>query len=264
MKAKKLLAFFLTVAMLSAFAAVSVAAMLGDATGDGDVNARDYIAVRRHVLGSYTLRGEALDSADVNGDGTVNARDYIIIKRHVLGTYTITDTPAEDTPIDKIVDAIGNKEKLSITYEGTIAGLEGVSEISFIVIDGVLNLHGHAVTDSGMIIDMYIPMPKVSKTYSFSGDATLEALGGKASGTLVAAEYSVDDTSIADLTFTDTGSVNLTDALTKKLNGLCKEAMDQFLYQANKLLIQENTGLTIKDLGFTKFYAEIEEGLMDL
>lgn len=61
---------------------------LGDVSGDGKADARDYMMVKRYVLGMYAL-GTREQYADLDRDGRVNARDYLMLKRHVLGSYTI-------------------------------------------------------------------------------------------------------------------------------------------------------------------------------
>lgn len=61
---------------------------LGDISGDGKTDARDYMALKRHVLGRYTIGRREL-YADINRDGSADAKDYILLKRHVLGTYQI-------------------------------------------------------------------------------------------------------------------------------------------------------------------------------
>lgn len=66
---------------------------LGDANGDGRVNAVDYMLVKRDVLGTFSL-GKRVGYADVNRDGAVNAVDYMLIKRAVLGTYALPRNPA--------------------------------------------------------------------------------------------------------------------------------------------------------------------------
>ena len=66
---------------------------LGDVTGDGKVNSLDYMMVKRHVLGSYSL-GAREDYADVDRNGSVNVLDYLFLKRQVLGTFTINRNPA--------------------------------------------------------------------------------------------------------------------------------------------------------------------------
>jgi len=62
---------------------------LGDVDDDGDVDAADYVLVKRAVLKTYELDEEQFAVADVDGDGDVDATDYVLIKRIVLGTYTV-------------------------------------------------------------------------------------------------------------------------------------------------------------------------------
>lgn len=261
MNVKKLLTVLLAVTMFCSLVAISAMAKVGDANGDGTTNAKDYMLIKIYALRKIGLDDPAaFASADVNSDGMVNAKDYMLVKSHVLGKSKLEEPKTEVTAIEKLIEKIGDKKSISIHYEGKIAGQEGTATITFSVDDdGLLVLGGHAVTDKGITIDMSIPMPELSETYHFSGVASLEALSGKANGSLNAAEYSYYDDYLEDLTFSDTGSVTLTPALTTQLKGLCKEAMDEFLIQANALLIKEETDLTIADLGFTKFYQEINK-----
>lgn len=269
MYAKRLLTALLTVAMILSAIVFTVSAdtrILGDVSGDGRINVADYTLVKRHVLKTYTLNDDQKASADVSGDGRINVADYTMIKRHVLGTYVIGGGTVEKTAIEKITDKIGKKDKITINYEGAIAQFHGNATISFEMIGGVLNLHGHAITDEGLEIDLLVPMAKVEKTYNFSGDAKMiigtQTITGDASGNMVAADYTIDETTFKNLKLTSSISLGLMEE--KTLKQLCKEAMDQFLFQANNLLKQEKVGVTIADLGFTQFYKEIEEGLMDL
>lgn len=61
----------------------------GDVTGDGIIDARDYILAKRAVLGTYQLTAEQRAAMDVDANGKVGTRDYILIKRHVMKTYVI-------------------------------------------------------------------------------------------------------------------------------------------------------------------------------
>ncbi len=65
------------------------AVLLGDLDGNGKVEAKDYMMLKRHVLGTYQLTDTQKVAADVNLDGKTDAKDYMMVKRHVLGTYTI-------------------------------------------------------------------------------------------------------------------------------------------------------------------------------
>lgn len=62
---------------------------LGDVNGDGDINAIDYLLVKRAVLGTYTLTDAARIAADIQQDGTIDAVDYMLLKRYILGTYQL-------------------------------------------------------------------------------------------------------------------------------------------------------------------------------
>ena len=57
---------------------------LGDLNGDDEVDAIDYLLLKKSILGSYTLSPEEEARADVNGDGEIDARDYIYLKKLVL------------------------------------------------------------------------------------------------------------------------------------------------------------------------------------
>jgi len=59
----------------------------GDVDIDGDVDAADYVLVKRSVLKTYSLSAGQKMVADVDKDGDVDATDYVLIKRIVLGTY---------------------------------------------------------------------------------------------------------------------------------------------------------------------------------
>ncbi len=62
---------------------------LGDVDEDGDVDATDYILVKRAVLKNYTLTDKQSAIADIDADGDVDATDYVLVKRIVLGTYKV-------------------------------------------------------------------------------------------------------------------------------------------------------------------------------
>lgn len=62
---------------------------LGDVNVDGSIGAPDYLALKRHFLGTYTIPSARLSFADVDGDGEIKANDYLMVKRHFLGTYDI-------------------------------------------------------------------------------------------------------------------------------------------------------------------------------
>ena len=56
----------------------------GDIDCNKNVETRDYILVRKHILSSSKLTGEQLKRADVNGDGAINVLDYVTIRKIIL------------------------------------------------------------------------------------------------------------------------------------------------------------------------------------
>jgi arabinan endo-1,5-alpha-L-arabinosidase len=52
--------------------------------------------MKRYLLDTVSLNGDALTSADVNGDGLVNSTDYALVRRFILGAITVF--PADNTP----------------------------------------------------------------------------------------------------------------------------------------------------------------------
>ena len=60
------------------------AAIPGDISGDGVVNASDAILVMRYILGFAELSPEQVLLSDIDGNGAVNATDAMLIMRMVL------------------------------------------------------------------------------------------------------------------------------------------------------------------------------------
>jgi len=60
---------------------------IADIDDDGDIDAADYVLVKRAVLKTYELSEKQKAVADVDKDDDVDATDYVLIKRIVLGTY---------------------------------------------------------------------------------------------------------------------------------------------------------------------------------
>ena len=59
-----------------------------DINGNGKIDARDYLLLKRAYFGTYTLTC-APEAADINGNGKIDARDYLLLKRAYFGTYEI-------------------------------------------------------------------------------------------------------------------------------------------------------------------------------
>ena len=58
----------------------------GDVNGDGDINLKDVVLIRRYIAGGF---GTKLDEAiaDMNGDGIVNLKDVVMLRRQIAGGW---------------------------------------------------------------------------------------------------------------------------------------------------------------------------------
>jgi len=103
---KKQLAILLSVVFLFSIISVfpiSAKDLLGDVNSDGSINQYDYILVKRHYFGTYSLSATESVLADVNRDKRINQYDYVLIKRHYFGTYTISQPDNDESSGDNDV-----------------------------------------------------------------------------------------------------------------------------------------------------------------
>lgn len=108
----------LTVGVAATDFTVSPAAtgeILGDANGDGSINARDILAIKRDVVGIE----KAKVGADANGDSKINARDILAIKRQIVGIERLTDIKGSTVKI-LAVDGVNVKNMAIVAPEGTL------------------------------------------------------------------------------------------------------------------------------------------------
>jgi hypothetical protein len=63
--------------------------LTGDVNGDGNINLKDVVLMRRYIAGGW---GVTLDEkvADVNGDNTVNLKDVVMLRRYIAGGWNVT------------------------------------------------------------------------------------------------------------------------------------------------------------------------------
>lgn len=59
----------------------------GDIDNSGTVNFRDYILIRKHILGMITLDNNQIAIGDMDGNNEINVMDYILIRNTLLGRY---------------------------------------------------------------------------------------------------------------------------------------------------------------------------------
>ena len=63
--------------------------LLGDVDGNGKIEAKDYLLLKRCCLKTTSLTDAQLNRSDVDGSGKIDAKDYMLLKRHCLKTYEI-------------------------------------------------------------------------------------------------------------------------------------------------------------------------------
>ena len=61
-----------------------------DANGDGNVNLKDVVLIRRAIAGGWTLTNYNPAAADVNSDNNINLKDVVLIRRFIAGGWGIT------------------------------------------------------------------------------------------------------------------------------------------------------------------------------
>lgn len=61
----------------------------GDANGDGEIDAVDYVKVYKYIMGGSSLDGSYTIAADVNNDGTVDAIDYVKLYKYIMNGGTL-------------------------------------------------------------------------------------------------------------------------------------------------------------------------------
>jgi len=60
---------------------------LGDASGDGIVDARDSLRISKFSVGTYELQDIFKNAADLSRDGVTDSRDSLRILKHSVRTF---------------------------------------------------------------------------------------------------------------------------------------------------------------------------------
>ena len=104
--------------------------LYGDVNLDWEVNAVDYMLVKRAVLGTYVVLEQDYIQTDINQDGKIDATDCLLIKRSVLGTIA----PLGFVPLmelsPKATDALTDEE-LYEKIDKEIAEADGSTTLLF-------------------------------------------------------------------------------------------------------------------------------------
>ena len=61
----------------------------GDSNGDGNVDAIDYVKIRKYIMGTANLSGAYYEASDINKDGNVDSIDYVRVRKYIMGTASI-------------------------------------------------------------------------------------------------------------------------------------------------------------------------------
>ena len=61
-----------------------VPSVKGDADGDGQITASDYVLIKNHIMEFNFLTEEQKTRADYDGDGEITASDYMLIKNEIM------------------------------------------------------------------------------------------------------------------------------------------------------------------------------------
>ena len=69
----------------------SLAYKPGDVNENGEIDANDYLLLKRAYFGTYELSKTQTLAADLNNNKIIDTRDYALLKRAVLGSYVIPE-----------------------------------------------------------------------------------------------------------------------------------------------------------------------------
>ncbi|MBR4728546.1 MAG: dockerin type I repeat-containing protein, partial [Clostridia bacterium] len=61
---------------------------MGDLNGDGTVNLKDAVLLRRYIADGWNAEIDE-KYADVNGDGAVNLKDVVMLRRRIAGGWDV-------------------------------------------------------------------------------------------------------------------------------------------------------------------------------
>ena len=84
--------------------------LYGDVNLNGEVDAVDYMLVKRAAMGTYNLSRQGFCLADINQNGKIDALDYLRIKRSFLGTAAPLGFAPPRELTARAVDALTDEE----------------------------------------------------------------------------------------------------------------------------------------------------------
>ena len=61
----------------------------GDVSGEGDIDIKDLLVLKKHLLGDLTLSGAKKEAARISKESNITIKDLLLLKKQLLGSYTI-------------------------------------------------------------------------------------------------------------------------------------------------------------------------------
>lgn len=241
------------------------AAELGDVNSDSQINASDALAVLKHAA-----RIENADTtlSDVSKDGVVDSTDALLILKYAA--RLIPDFSLESinkpTPSDNI-----EKLKNHIKTNGTDDG-DGIPYISYSYGDTVYVTICYSTEDDILWLNTSYAEYIESDNLSILATANLYDLGGENIGDYYEEFYYDEENlgyfcaeaTIYPLTLTSADNINFTEYESLNYSDEDKtvalDTANQFFHTALYAwedVIKTETGLTLKDLGFTNYVPSI-------
>lgn len=105
---------------------------IGDINGDGSIDIRDLVRLKK-ILASLTEDGA--EASDLNADGDIGTADLVILRRYLLGTISLTDIMGDING-----DFLVNDEDFAV--------LESYLNDKSVIISNMSDLNGDNVVDS--------------------------------------------------------------------------------------------------------------------
>ncbi len=88
----------------------------GDLNGDGKINIKDVVLIRRYIIGDYDTKINE-NAANVNDDGKVNSADVILLRRYIAGGYGVELKAPSSLPCEHTMEQVAYKSA-TCTEEG--------------------------------------------------------------------------------------------------------------------------------------------------
>ena len=96
------------------------AVVMGDVTGEGEVDSTDYIKIKGHLYKTLTLKDEFYLAADTDGSGEIDSSDYVKTKGYFLNLYSFGENEEQNqnSPYEKKGEKISYSDLEKKDLEG--------------------------------------------------------------------------------------------------------------------------------------------------